>query len=273
MESRTAAQIREHYEIEKEIALRLRNSGGSDRRKLYAEAYDELFRRVPNHPLLHNERRVENDRRIAKEVRSLERFLNAGTVYLEVGPGDCAIAFEVARRVEKAFAVDVSEVVTSNPERPDNFELIISNGIEIPLPEASVDFAYSNQLMEHLHPDDSFAQLRDIFRVLKPKGKYFCITPNRLSGPHDVSRNFDDEATGLHLREFTVSELDKMFRDVGFQRTRVYLKFGNLGVLLPLLPFKIAERLLGVFPHRLRKLITFNKVVRFALGVKLLGEK
>ncbi|HNU07611.1 MAG TPA: class I SAM-dependent methyltransferase [Pyrinomonadaceae bacterium] len=273
MDSRTPGQVREHYEIELQIAERLRESTASDRTSLYQLAYDELFERVRHHPLLHNDSNLNNRDRIAKEVAALNRFLTRETIYLEIGPGDCSIAFEVAKKVRKAIAVDVSEIVTGNGERPDNFELIISNGTEVPVPANSVDVIYSNQLMEHLHPEDAALQLRNIFDALRPGGIYFCITPNRLSGPHDISRNFDNVATCLHLHEFTVTELQKLFTDVGFSTLRIYLKFRQFEFLLPLMPFRIAESILDRVPHRLRKMLTFNKVIRFVLGVKLLAEK
>ena len=52
MAHRTAEQVKEHYEIEKVIADRLRNSSAAERTELYKASYDELFRRVPHHPLL-----------------------------------------------------------------------------------------------------------------------------------------------------------------------------------------------------------------------------
>src|SRR5678815_3327881 len=45
--NRTADQLWEHYQIEKQLAAKLRNASRTERRKLYSEAYDELFRRVP----------------------------------------------------------------------------------------------------------------------------------------------------------------------------------------------------------------------------------
>ena len=38
-------------------------------------------------------------------------------------------------------------------------------------------------------------------------GVYICITPNRVSGPHDVSRGFDEVATGFHMHEYTGREI------------------------------------------------------------------
>ena len=78
----------------------------------------------------------------------LRRFLRPDSTFLEIGPGDCALSFEAARHVNKAYAVDVSEEITGDAEHPQNFQLILSDGCSIPLPEKSVDVAYSNQLID-----------------------------------------------------------------------------------------------------------------------------
>lgn len=273
MENRSAVQIREHYKIEKAIAERLRNSTAKERKHLYIWAYDELFQKVPHHPLMDGESDSERLPRTAKEVGALSPLVRKDSVFVEIGPGDCAVSLEICRLAKKVYAVDVSTEVTRLANVPPNFELIISDGINIPLPSNSVDVAYSNQLMEHLHPDDSLMQVRSVYDSLKQGGAYYCITPNRLSGPHDISREFDPVATCLHLREFTVTELDKIFKDTGFRKTQVYLRLFKFSVMLPVFPFKIIEAIISPLPHRLRKLLTFNKVVKFILGIKLMGTK
>ena len=49
---RTIEQLRGHYEIEKELANKLRKSTKEDRKKkkLYSTLYDKLYQRVPSHP-------------------------------------------------------------------------------------------------------------------------------------------------------------------------------------------------------------------------------
>ena len=42
--------IREHYRVEKELANQLRRAGKEERRYLYANVYNELFRKIPYHP-------------------------------------------------------------------------------------------------------------------------------------------------------------------------------------------------------------------------------
>ena len=83
----------------------------------------------------------------------------------------------------------------------------------------TIDMAYSNQLVEHLHPDDIFDQTKNILNILKNKGRYVCITPNKLSGPHDISKYFDDVATGFHLKEYTTRELIRLQKKSDFQNS------------------------------------------------------
>ena len=185
---RTPTQIRAHYEVEKELANTLRTASKQERRQLYPSVYDELFRRVLDHPMLTQRLSAAQIKTaISSEIALLMPFVNKDTTFLEVGPGDCALSLEIAKTVKQVYAVDVSGEITGNSERPANFTLIISDGCSIPVHANSVNVAYSNQLMEHLHPDDAAEQLRNIAEALIPGGVYICETPNRLSGPHDVS--------------------------------------------------------------------------------------
>jgi SAM-dependent methyltransferase len=134
--------------------------------------------------------------------------------------------------VAKVYAVDVSAEIVRNVELPSNIELLLSDGCTIPWPTNGVDVPFSNQVMEHLHPDDAMQQLRDVYNVLKPGGLYICLTPNRLSGPHDISVFFDDNATGFHLKEYTLGELITFFRQVGFRRLMALV--GSRGMYAPL---------------------------------------
>src|SRR4051812_11657204 len=108
-EARSEDLIREHYLIEKGLAARLRTANREERKYLYTALYDELYRRVPAHPQL---TRKADPAAQARAVRGrmmvLRRFLHANTTFLEVGPGDCALALEVARLVRQVYAVDVS---------------------------------------------------------------------------------------------------------------------------------------------------------------------
>ncbi len=272
---RSPEQVREHYEVEKALAAQLRGGTADERKQLYGKLYDEMYRRVPHHPQL--TRKVspaETQHLVRRQLKFLARFIGKDTAYLEVGPGDCALTFEVAKRVRKAIGVDVSAEVTSSDRRRANLELILSDGTSIPVPPGSIDVAYSNQLMEHLHPDDARSQLLNLNRALRPGGIYVCMTPNRLTGPHDISCDFDTVATGFHLREYTNAELIDLFHDCGFGRVRIYSTLRGHAFRVPVRPLLALERWLMRQPlARARAFLNRSQLRRLIDQCRLVAVK
>jgi SAM-dependent methyltransferase len=273
-EMRSYERIREHYLIEKELAARLRSASKDERRELYTAVYDELFRRVQDHPQLTLKAdAASRQAEVAARLKLLRAYLRPDVTYLEVGPGDCALATAVARRVRKVYAVDVSNEIAAGVALPENLEFVISDGCTIPVPEGSVHLAYSDQLMEHLHTDDAAEQLANIYRALAPGGVYVCITPNRLTGPHDVSRYFDEVATGFHLREYTVGELTKLFRASGFRKFTILAGGGGFHLSVPPLLVKTIEQLMHLLPATFGRTLARGLPLRLILGAKLVAIK
>jgi ubiquinone/menaquinone biosynthesis C-methylase UbiE len=273
-EQRSADQLWEQYQIEKELAHRLRTAARSERRSLYSSAYEELFAKVPHHSQLRKKvSEVERAQRVSSQMVFLQRFLSHDITFMEIGAGDCALSLAVARQVRKVYALDVSAEITRNREPPANFELVLSDGTSIPAPEGSVHVAYSFQLMEHLHPEDALEQLSNIYRVLAPGGKYLCLTPNRLTGPHDISRYFDSEATGFHLKEYTCNELAALFHKVGFKDVQQYLRCWGTYIQIPLILTSSAEAGLMTCPGRLRTALADANAVRSLLDIRLVACK
>ncbi len=266
----TPEQLRHHYEIEKELAARLRDASRDERPALYRSVYEELFRLVPDHPQL-GRRRARDE--LAPELRFLAPHLDAETTLLELGAGDCALSLEASRHVKQVFALDVSPTIVAAVEPPDNLTVIVTDGRTVPLPPESVDVVYSNQLLEHLHPDDAVEQLRSVRSVLKPGGICLCVTPNRLSGPHDISRSFDEEATGLHLKEYTHAELRELFQRAGFSECHSYAIVRGRNMRLPMWLPILLERVLGLCPGFVRKRVARRAPVVSLLGVQLAAAK
>jgi SAM-dependent methyltransferase len=255
--ARTPEQLRRHYELERRLADRLRRSTREERARLYSEVYDELFRTVADHPQLRwRADPAMRSPRIERHLHTIGHFLPKGGTYLEVGAGDCALASRVAARAGKVYAIDVSAEIAAITPPPANLEVVITDGRSIPVPPASVDVAFSDQLMEHLHPDDAAEQLTNIHDALAPGGVYLCVTPNRLSGPHDISRCFDDLATGLHLKEYTNRELATLMRAAGFTRVRTFLTVRQRTVTAPIaaaLAIEASARAIGGPGRRLAR--------------------
>jgi SAM-dependent methyltransferase len=271
---RTPEEIRSHYLAEKDLANQLRLSMPEERGALYLTVYEELFRRVPNHPILFRTVKPEQkESAIRWQLQFLQRFLKPSHSFVEIGAGDCTLALAVAKRVKQVYAVDVSAKLTESIIAPKNFELRVSDGCSVDVPDNSVDVAYSNQLMEHLHPDDALRQVREVYRALKPGGVYVCVTPNRLGGPYDISRYFDTVATGLHLKEYTVTECSALFRSVGFARVRSYV--GARGVYFgpPLGAMRAFESMLETLPHGFRQKLCDSIPMRPIMMIRLVGTK
>jgi SAM-dependent methyltransferase len=264
-------RLREHYLVERELADRLRTASPDERKTLYSEVYDELFRRVPHHPQLQwKEDEAQAQARVARQLRLLRRFLRPGETFLEVGAGDCSLSKAVAAQAREVYAVEVSDEITRGLELPANLQVVISDGASIPVPAGSVDLAYSNSLMEHLHPDDAREQLANLFEALAPGGRYLCVTQDRLAGPHDVSRHFDRVATGFHLKEYTVGELAVLFSEVGFRRLRLYVGGRGRYLGVPLAPVTATEGALALLPYTPRRKAANLMPFRF---IRLLGQK
>ena len=273
-ETRSPEELYEHYLVERDLADQLRHSTRAQRSTLYTAVYNDLFRRLPNHPQLTGVTSAAMTQRIiGGKMRLLSHFLHPETVFLEIGAGDCRLPIEVAQHVRKVYAVDVSAEVNRGIVPPPNFELILSNGTDIPLPPETVDVAFSFQVMEHIHPEDAMEQLRDIHRILKPGGVYMCVTPNRLSGPHDISMYFDREATGFHLKEYTVSELIDLFRSVGFEKSFAYAGGRGKFWSLPAAPIRAFESMLSALPWRARTSLGALPGFKHLLLAAVIGEK
>jgi len=254
----TPEQIKKQYEVEKKLANKLRNSTKDERKLLYKGLYNELFKRVPWHPLLtvkENERSIRL--RVQQQLRVIEDFINKDTVFMEIGAGDCSLALELTKRVRQVYAIDVSDEITKMKKSlPDNFKLIISDGISIEVPMSSVDIAYSNHLIEHLYPDDIDDHIQNVRNALKLNGIYIILTPHRFRGPSDISKYFDRVATGFHLKEWIFSELKVLFKKHKFSKTEIYCLKKGFRIKIPTSFIKVIEYFLGKIPYLPRKKVS-----------------
>lgn len=268
VESRSPERLRAHYEIERELADRLRAGSFDERAALYTAVYEELFERVPDHPqLTWVEDEATRRAMVDKQLSLLEPVLGPSVSFLEIGAGDCALSAAVAKRTSgTVHAIDVAPTIMGVSDLPANVHVHLTDGREMPIEDGSVDVAYSNQLLEHLHPDDALIQTRNVFRTLAPGGAYVCITPNRLTGPHDISMYFDEQPTGFHLREYTTGDLSRLFAEAGFARTKSIVPLPGRVLVVPSWPLILLERLLDALPRGLGRRIARGTPLGRLLG-------
>ena len=248
---RSLDQLWNHFQVEKALAERLRNADRASRRAIYDTMYDELFERVRDHPRLtrpHDSGRTE--RTCREKARLIGHLLRPDMVIAEIAPGDCVFLGRIASRVGLAYGIDISDQRPSGARSPSNLQLIVYDGYDTQaIPDASLDLVFSDQLIEHLHPEDTADHFRFVRRLLKPGGRYVFRTPHALTGPHDVSAYFSDVPLGFHLKEWTYRELDELLASVGLRAERRYWALGSRRAALPGEYFRACESSLG----RLRK--------------------
>ncbi len=272
---RSGERIIAHYELERRLAEKMRQSNRNEREQgLYNQLYDALLSGLHDHPRKKRVSLAEANKYINRQVRMIKNHIRPDDVFIEIGGGDCKVALSVAPMVKRSIVLEVTDELAPQDPGVDNFEFVKTSGVHIPLPDESVSFVYSNQLMEHLHPQDALEQLNEVFRVLKPGGRYLCRTPNRLTGPHDVSKYFDDEPTGMHIREYTYRELNQLFTQAGFRGGRIVLapRAMHLATVphFLILPF---EAMVERIPRKLHTAICRSAIIRALMGITMIANK
>ena len=272
--TRSPERLRAHYEVERRLADKIRAAASWEARKaVFATMYDDLFREVPDHPR-RTAMRADSEareRHIDWNMAQLAPYLKPGTTFLEIGAGDCALASRVAQTAKQVYAVDISD--QHQGTLPPNVKVVVTDGRAIDVPAGSVDLAFSDQLMEHLHPEDAIEQLRNIHRALKPGGVYLCVTPNRVYGPSDISAYFDDEARGFHLKEYTLREMREIFVQAGFPRSHVYIGARGCFLRCPAWFVELVETSISKLPPSWRRRVADTKVARALLGLRVAAIK
>jgi ubiquinone/menaquinone biosynthesis C-methylase UbiE len=270
-ETRTEKEIKEHYHLECRLAHRLRNSTREERQYLYESLYKELFEKIP----YFHKKKMDKEKRlqiVSRQITALKNYLKPEDIFLEIGAGDCALSLQLCNIQKSVFAVDVTKQIPLNTNLPKNFNFVLSNGTFINVPSESIDIAFSNHVVEHIHPDDVIEQLKSIYNVLKPKGIYIIYTPHRYTGPHDISKYFDETATGFHLKEYTNIELYHMLRAVGFSKIN-YMTQNEKYRNLPIWPSILLESAMAPLPQVYKKTVSNKPFLKKLIDIRIAATK
>ncbi|NQT79202.1 MAG: class I SAM-dependent methyltransferase [Candidatus Aminicenantes bacterium] len=254
-------QVRKHYEIEKSIAEKLKKATREERKKIFPIMYHELFANVPDHPRLMAKKgadKIQSSNR--QKFQLVKEYLNNSIVFVEFGPGDCHFASSVCKYVKKAYAVDISDQREKNSHFPSNFELIIYDGYNLNIERGSVNVVFSDQFIEHLHPEDVEYHFLLVKRILRDGGLYIFRTPHAFFGPHDISKYFSDEPEGFHLKEWTYSEIGEIIKKLNFSSWsgfwRINSKLNKNYKKFPFCYFKTAETILKGMPKNSKRYLS-----------------
>jgi 2-polyprenyl-3-methyl-5-hydroxy-6-metoxy-1,4-benzoquinol methylase len=270
-------------ELEIEYARRLRNSSPDERRELYAEAYSAVSEKgastMPSDP----EKRTAGTS--PSLVRSLIRLCHPSDRVLEVGCGRGYTCLRLAPHVASLVGIDVSdpalnearELLNTYHIRNVSIQRGFADELTRSFGQAVFDKVISIDVYEHLHPEDAAMHLSEVYAVLKPGGRSIVLTPNRLTGPHDITTALFPDAKqplGFHLNETTCGELVSLMKEVGFVKFRSVMPTSfktpvPFDILYPSALFIWFER---QFPI-VRRGSFMRRVVDRVSGIFLIAEK
>ena len=187
----------------------------------------------------------------ARVLELLQPHLAGAAVVLDIGAGEGYLARRVHELIVRqglAARVEACDLF------PDNFRVpeVRCHAIDLhgglPLPDRSVDLAYSVEVIEHL--EDQFAFLREVQRVLRPGGRFVLTTPNVLSltsrlrtllvgfpelfGPLPI-RGRDPQHVGGHIHPVSVYYLGYMAEKAGLRVAGCHIDRVKLGSVFALL--------------------------------------
>ena len=235
-------QVNAQYLFERRAAKALLACPLQERPKLYRETYHLLQEYIGDQP-------HDTTRETELKLLLLSRFLGPEVRLAEFGAGDATLSRAVAEEVKKIYAIDI--VAPELGQAPPNLEFLCRDCLSVP--EMELDVVFSCHFIEHLHPEDARRHISQALDVLSPGGCYICVTPNRLLGPHDISKFFDEKASGLHLREYSYRDLCHLFLSCGFSSVKILRGVGRTPSLHSPSIYLMAEKLVELLPRRLRK--------------------
>jgi SAM-dependent methyltransferase len=199
----------------------VRAATSAERRQVYARVYE----RWPALVRAFNEYRGSTGETMGFAPVYLRWFTPwlRGRRVLEVGCGEGRSTTHLADLASQATGVDVSPslIASANSRTLGKAQFHVADvSDQLPFRPGSFDTVYWNDVAEHLHPDDLESALREIRRVLSPRGVLCTVTCHVDDGPHDASmlvlpRGF--QPLGVHIQEFTYGTWNAILRRSGFR--------------------------------------------------------
>ena len=125
---------------------------------------------------------------VARYEHWVRPHLGEAPVVLEIGPGGGRLSALLLRDCRELVAIDVSAAMLGRlrerfPDEP-RLRPVKGNGMDLaPVASSSVDCVVSYDVFVHLEPEDIYAYLIEIRRVLRPGGRAVLHFANVVSDP------------------------------------------------------------------------------------------
>jgi SAM-dependent methyltransferase len=216
----TEEMVHYHWTLERQLTSELLSSDPEHRWKAFERCYTRLYSELT---WLNELIGMVGHESSAADAALWAKLIGPPPKRIyEIGSGKGRL---IASLAERKYDCTATEITRERGEKwvPPHVSVrwAVSDGVHLDRfePLAFYDAVISDQVIEHLHPDDLGEHFRGVHAILRSGGRYAFTTPHAFEGPFDVSRVFGlDRPAGMHLKEYTYRELNTSLRDAGFTR-------------------------------------------------------
>ncbi len=151
----------------------------------------------------------------------LQRYKAAPGDMVEVGPGHGTLAEQAVAAGWRYTAIEASKILIE-VLRGKGLTVIESWAPPIPVPDASVDVVYADQVLEHMNGIEQAREFTaEALRVLRPGGVLFVVVPDYLK-----ERTFFWDVDYTHNFVTTERRVRQLFNDGGLEVQHVERAIG-----------------------------------------------
>lgn len=159
-------------------------------------------------------------------------------------------------------------------DEEDKKDCIEADGLGAKVEDSSIDLVFEYIFFHLLHPEDGEKHAEELCKMLKPGGHYISVISNSSIEPSDISRYFTDgPAEGLHIKEYSHSDVVKIFKKAGFRKFGVLFKVMGRWIRIPIFFHIILDKLLTSLPKKLHSKIKQISRVRTLFTIRLIATK
>jgi 2-polyprenyl-3-methyl-5-hydroxy-6-metoxy-1,4-benzoquinol methylase len=233
--------LRQHYFLEKNICIRISALDRNNplRTKLFAEVYEIAH----NYMQIYVESGFMRHDFVSNKLfgKTIDKMFTKRGDMLELGcgKGNLLLTFKNLGWNCKGVDIDTNHVLNEVKQDVESYDILFYRDAR------RYDLIVIDQVLEHIPKNDCLYFLKNSYDMLKKGGVLISRAPNRLTGPHDVSRWFlplGSKAEGTHFNEMTLCETINVMRKAGFTNFKT-----------PIFPFP------SIVPAPCRSLIFWSK--------------
>ena len=217
-------QVARHAELEGRLTDELLESTPENRTDTFSKAYTKLYSELP----------WLVGTGTSSGAEHWASLMKPGSSVYEIGSGAGYVVRYLGQRGFRCVGTDLSAERERVALAQDaNVSWATTDGVHLSRfsAEEQFDYVISDQVVEHLHPDEILTHFKEARKLLKVGGCYIMRTPYAPEGPADLSVVFGEaKPVFMHLHEFGYDEIEFIRKTCGYRKAKAVLRSRRLAL-------------------------------------------